>query len=282
MVASNVDDYEPIEPVVLKTMTRIDPSEQIKLLYHDSLFETVTNKSFGFSVSVVSATPTPQIATYMGLHQCYSETPVKRPTKLSDIEAGEIAVKRLLEGDRGHYSPTEAASISLVLGGINHGTIQQLTRSRIGVSFSVQSFRYTSEHILKSANGTLDDVENVVYLRPCGKYHDREKAYEYDSKTRAEDLSLASFCVKSAAKRLREGMPSEQARGMLPFDYRQNCMVTFNTRSLMGFFDRRSKQDAQAEIRALSELMLEKFHQWQPTICDWYVKHRWGKARLAP
>jgi thymidylate synthase (FAD) len=268
-----------------KNETELPPANMqnkpIKQLYHESLFIPASNTDFGFSVGVLAATPNPQNAVYKGLHQCYSADPVEANFKPSEMDSGNIAVKRLLEGDRGHYSPFEHATITLVLGGINHGTIQQLIRSRIGVSFSIQSFRYTSEQILKAADGTTD-VERIAYLRPVGKYHDREISYDYTQKTRAEDLSVVSFLIKHVAKRIREGMPAEQARGMLGFDYRQHGVVTFNTRSFMGFFDRRSKKDAQIEIRILAELLLEKFHQWQPVVADYYIKNRWGKAKLAP
>lgn len=244
------------------------------------LFEKIVDKDFGFGIRVLIATEKPQTAVYLAMHQCYSDHAVK-PCTLSENECGEIIVKRLLEGDRGHFSPFESSTITFGLEGINHGTLQQLLRSRIGVSPSVQSFRYTSEHITKAANNLLE-IEKVIYLRPCGKYHDREVAYEYDEKTRSEDLSLANFCVKHVAKRLKEGMPAEQARGLLPFDYRQHAVITFNGRSLMAFFDRRSKKDAQIEIQILSKLMFEKFHQWQPETAEWYFKNRWSKARLAP
>lgn len=267
-----------LSPLAIVNMQR----NVVKQLYHESLFERISNDKFGFALNVLAATPFPQHLVYMGMHQCYSSDAVVWLDKLSEDKYGEIAVKRLLEGDRGHYSPYEAATITFVLEGFNHGTLQQLLRSRIGVSPSVQSFRYTSEHILKAAKGTLEDVERVAYLRPCGEYHDRNHSYTYDEKTRAEDLSLMSFLIKHVAKRINDGMPSEQARGMLGFDYRQHAVITFNTRSLMGVLDRRSKKDAQAEIRVLSELLLEKFHQWQSVTADWYVKHRWCKARLAP
>jgi thymidylate synthase (FAD) len=58
-----------------------------------------------FRVEVISQTPNPQQTIYAALHQDYSEDFVfddlhKLP---SETECGEIAVKRLLAGNRGHY-----------------------------------------------------------------------------------------------------------------------------------------------------------------------------------
>jgi len=254
----------------------------IKQLYPDGFFDRISNFDYGFHVTVVAATPLPQHLVYLGMHQCYSTEAVAWSSKLTESECGQIDVKRLLEGGKGHYSPYEHASITFVIEGVNHGTLQQLLRSRIGVSPSVQSFRYTSNHILEAASGERD-IEKVVYIRPPGTYHDRESGiYSYDPSTRAEDLSLCSFLVKHVAKRLKNGMPPEQARGQLPFDYRQNAIITYNARSLMGFFDRRSKRDAQNEIQILTKLLMEKFICWVPETAEYYMKNRAGKALLSP
>jgi len=77
-------------------------------------------------------------------------------------------------------------------------------------------------------------------------------------------------------------MSEEHARGMLPFDYRQHFVVTFNMRSLMHFLDLRAKKDAQLEIQQLCELMMPHFLEWSPAIARWYQFTRLGKGRLAP
>jgi thymidylate synthase ThyX len=79
-----------------------------------------------------------------------------------------------------------------------------------------------------------------------------------------------------------QGCPEEQARGVLPFDYRQHFVVSFNLRSLLHFFDTRAKLDAQLEIRQLCELMWPHVKAWVPEIAAWYEAKRWGRGRLAP
>lgn len=239
------------------------------------------SEKYGITVTAIEYTPDPGIAVYRKMHQCYSDLPVI-DTTISNEKAESICVDRLLKGNRGHFSPYEAATITLVCGYLPHSVLQQLLRSRIGVSPAVQSFRYTTNQITKAASDEIP-TEQLLYLRPTGNYRDREAGgYEYNDKTRAEDLSVVSFVTKHVAKRIAEGMPPEQARGMLPFDYRQHASITFNARSMMGFFDRRSKKDAQLEIQELSGLFFSIFTEWMPHTAEWYRVNRLGKAILAP
>jgi thymidylate synthase (FAD) len=58
-----------------------------------------------FRVEVLAETPNPQQLVYAGMHQDYSERFVydERGSFPDETKAGEIAVKRLLSGERGHY-----------------------------------------------------------------------------------------------------------------------------------------------------------------------------------
>lgn len=246
------------------------------------LFSNEIYPEYNFSIKALRATINPQTAVYMAMHQCYSDKPVQEPTSLSEIECGEIIVKRLLEGGKGHYSPFEQATITIVLGYLPHSLLQQLLRSRIGLSPSIQSFRYTSLHIIEAALGTRP-IEDVIYLRPVGKYFDRDPGgYDYTPARRERDLIHSINVVNYVATLLNEGMPPEQARGLLNFDYRQHGLITLNARSMMAILDRRSKKDAQIEIRILSELIMNKFKLWMPHVGIWYEENRYKKALLSP
>jgi thymidylate synthase (FAD) len=71
-------------------------------------------------------------------------------------------------------------------------------------------------------------------------------------------------------------------RGVLPFDYRQNFVVSFTLRAALHFMDLRAKLDAQEEIRQLCELIAPHLENWVPQIWSWYAGSRLHKARLAP
>jgi thymidylate synthase (FAD) len=176
----------------------------------------------------------------------------------------------------------EHPAITLNCGWFPHSVMQQARTHRVGVSFDVQSGRYTSKRFVDCAEGKRD-VEEVFYLRPVGRYNDRQgKKYEYTAEQRLADLDRCLDAAKHYALRLSEGMAEEQARGLIPFDFRQHFVVSYNLRSVLHFMDLRSKLDAQEEIRDLCDLMWPHVQTWAPEIASWYALNRMGRARLAP
>ena len=235
-----------------------------------------------FRVTPLSRTEQPQTLIWQAMHQDYSEQYVAYETPPCESEAGRIAVKRLLQGGRGHYGPLEHPSITFSVGWFPHSVMQQARTHRVGVSFDVQSMRYTGDRICKAANGELP-IEEVFYLRPVGDYSDRQgKRYIYTSDQREIDLQHVSVAACRYAELIQKGFAEEHARGILPFDFRQHFVVSFSLRALMHFLDLRAKLDAQWEIQQLCELMWPHFEAWAPEIASWYRDNRWGKARLAP
>ena len=59
----------------------------------------------------------------------------------------------------------EHAQIVLNMGWFPHSVMQQARTHRVGVSFDVQSMRYTGERICRAAERKLK-LEEVFYLRP--------------------------------------------------------------------------------------------------------------------
>jgi thymidylate synthase (FAD) len=237
-----------------------------------------------FRVDLIAATPNPQQCVYAGMHQDYSEGFVAddRSHWPAEKQAGEICVKRLLAGERGHYGPLEHAQIVLNVGWFPHSVMQQARTHRVGVSFDVQSMRYTGDRICKAANGELD-LEEVFYLRPVDSYSDRQgKKYSYTTDERAKDLALCRAAAERYAELLAAGFAEEHARGILPFDYRQHFVVSFSLRAFLHFLDLRAKLDAQQEIRELCDLMWPHLVAWAPQFAEWYEKSRLHKAWLAP
>ena len=237
-----------------------------------------------FRVELIAATPNPQQCVYAGMHQDYSEGFVwaDRTEWPDETRAGEICVKRLLSGERGHYGPLEHAQIVLNVGWFPHSVMQQARTHRVGVSFDVQSMRYTGDRIIRAANDEVD-LEEVFYLRPIGDYNDRKgKKYVYTSAERSIDLELCRAAACRYRDLLAAGFAEEHARGILPFDYRQHFVVSFSLRAFLHFMDLRAKLDAQLEIRELCDLMWPHLVNWAPQFAEWYEKSRLHKARLAP
>jgi len=235
-----------------------------------------------FHVKVLSATFEPQRLIWLAMHQDYYEGAVGDVEAPSEGAAGELVVKHLLLGERGHYGPLEHPSISLAVSGFPHSVMQQARTHRMGISFDVQSMRYTGKRVAELAQGKLN-VEDVFYFRSVGSYVDRfGKKYAYTKKMRQTDCEVAQRLAMVYAYKLQEGFAEEHARGMLPFDFRQNFVVSFNLRSALHFLDLRSKLDAQSEIVDLCKLMLPFLQEWAPEVMDYYIQKRLGKARLAP
>lgn len=176
----------------------------------------------------------------------------------------------------------EHPQVTFNAGWFPHSVMQQARTHRIGISFDVQSGRYTSQRIIDVQLGARK-VEEVFYLRPVGFYADRKGAkYEYSNDDRIIDLARCYDAAAHYAHQIRQGKSEEHARSMIPFDIRQHFVVSFSMRALMHFLDLRSKLDAQWEIQQLSDLLFPHFQLWAPEIAAWYEKSRLHKARLAP
>jgi thymidylate synthase (FAD) len=99
-----------------------------------------------FKVEVVSFTPNPQQIAYAAMHQDYAEEFVldDRDRWPDEAKAGELIVKYLLQGGRGHYGPLEHPQIILNFGYFPHSVMQQM-RTHRNVSFDVQCLAADTE-----------------------------------------------------------------------------------------------------------------------------------------
>lgn len=235
-----------------------------------------------FRVEVLNRTENPQTLCWWAMHQDYSENFVFDEDPPTETEAGEICVKRLLNGERGHYGPLEHPQITFNCGWFPHSVMQQARTHRVGVSFDVQSGRYTGQRICAVAEGTRD-LEEVFYLRPVGSYRDRQgHAYDYTADLRFVDYTQCLDAAVRYRDAIRRGFAEEHARDLIPYAIRQHFVLSCNLRSLMHLLDLRAKLDAQLEIRQLCNLIWPHFGAWAPAIADWYGASRLHKARLAP
>lgn len=238
-----------------------------------------------FRVTTLRAYARPQAAIYAAMHQDYSEDFVGTDAATLDIDevtAGDRAVKRLLAGERGHYGCLEHPQITLACGWFPHTVMQQARTHRVGISFDVQSSRYTSARIIDVIYGKRP-VEEVYYLRPAGVYTDRNGArYEYTYNERNADLSKCLMASQHYAEKVEAGYAEEHARYLIPYAIRQHFVVSFNARAILHFMDLRAKANAELEIRQLCELMWPEVQRWIPQVAEWYGKHRLHKGKLAP
>lgn len=135
---------------------------------------------------------------------------------------------------RGHQSVSEHASFTFYIDGVSRALLAQLTRHRVA-SFSVLSQRYVS----------MEDMPCVV--------PETIKANESLCKQYmrlVEDVN--AFYIDA----VRQGVPKEDARYITPQGACTELMMTMNTRELLHFFELRTCNRAQWEIRELADRML--------------------------
>ena len=234
-----------------------------------------------FRVDLIAATPNPQQCVYAAMHQDYSEgfVAADRNEWPDETRAGEICVKRLLAGERGHYGPLEHAQIVLC-GLVSPFGDATGPHPPGGVSFDVQSMRYTGERIARAADGTwiwrmfstsdqwgttaIAKARNTPTARRCG----------HRICSSANMLPSATGDTGWIRRRARPRHSSLR--------HRQHFVVSFSLRAFLHFMDLRAKLDAQQEIRELCDLMWPHLQQWAPEFATWYEKTRLHKARLAP
>ena len=192
-------------------------------------------------------------------------------------------VNELLGGSRGHWGPLEHPHMTLLLVGFDHSVMVQARTHRVGVSFDVQSQRYTGKRVIKVAKGDLA-VDEVFYFRKPGLYLDRSgKKYEYTEREMYADMERTIDLSDVYRRKVKElGYAEEHARMFMPQNVRQNYVVTYNLRSVLHFLDLRSKKDAQVEIQAACYGMSDFIKRWAPAVWGYYSAKRLYKAQLAP
>jgi thymidylate synthase (FAD) (EC 2.1.1.148) len=143
----------------------------------------------------------------------------------------------------GHTSTLEHLTFTFAIEGVSRALLAQLTRHRVGFSFSVQSQRFV-RFGSDDKTGGFDYVVPDSIRKNIGAnslFHDfmEEIQEKYDT--------------------LRElGIPPEDCRMLLPNAATTNLVMTANLRALLDFYSKRRKgRGAQWEIADLAEKLRE-------------------------
>jgi thymidylate synthase (FAD) len=160
---------------------------------------------------------------------------------MDSVESGDNAkfIKKLL--DLGHLSPLEHASFTFSLEGVSRALLAQITRHRLA-SFSVRSQRYVSE----------DDFHYVIppSIQDLGKQAIDKYCLQMDTMMewyQDWQVQLGGKTEKS----------NQDARFVLPNAAETKMILTMNARELLHFFEMRSCERAQWEIRDIAWQMIE-------------------------
>lgn len=160
-----------------------------------------------------------------------------------------------------HTSTLEHITFTFAVEGVSRALLAQLTRHRVGFSFSVQSQRYVKL-------GSGDKSGGFDYVVPETIKNNRTRiAGDDDSEVYAE-WYFRKFMeyAQTTYDRLRAaGIPSEDARAILPNAAATNLTMTANLRALLDFYGKRRKgRGAQAEVANLAERLRECVVEVEP------------------
>ncbi|ASN68076.1 putative thymidylate synthase [uncultured Caudovirales phage] len=195
------------------------------------------------------------------IRTCYS------PGKPSEIVAKEGARyfgKKATDGGKGtdadrlirmiqssgHTSTLEGITFNFAVEGVSRALLAQLTRHRVGFSFSVQSQRYVKF-------GSNDRSGGFDYVMP-DKIVGNEKAERYFHDA-MNDLQHYYDILREA------GVPAEDCRAVLPNAAACNLVLTVNLRALLDFYaKRKAGRGAQSEIAGLAEDLRKAVEATEP------------------
>ncbi|MGM0904239.1 MAG: FAD-dependent thymidylate synthase [Bacillota bacterium] len=159
--------------------------------------------------------------------------------KATDGEAGSEADRlfRMIVRS-GHSSTLEHVSFTFAIEGVSRALLAQLTRHRVGFSYSVQSQRYVKF-------GSGDRSGGFDYVVPEKVEKDDEALSAYEDMMR----QLQSFYDELRSL----GIPAEDARAVLPQASSCNLVMTANLRAILEFYSKRQPgKGAQKEITELA------------------------------
>lgn len=231
-------------------------------------------------VRTINASPNPQQVCWLAAHQDYSEDVVYNITPPPEHKAGEYIIKHCLQ--YGHWGIIEHPQIVVNAGHFPHDVMQQLRTHRVGVSFDVQSGRYSGKRILDVVEGKRD-IEEVFFFRPVDSYTNRQgKKYEYTEDDRKDDIDTCYFLAEKYAKKIARGMAEEHARHTIPYCLRQHFVLSGNARAMMHIVGIRGTKDVQPETYTFAHLLLQRLVEWMPEVFNYFEEKRFGKNLLAP
>lgn len=220
--------------VLLLAHTQLSDSFLASILDAD-VFEDVSN---GKTVALTA------------IRTCYS---ANKPSEIVALEGEKYFKREATDGEGGteadrlirhivsskHLSTLEHISFTFAVEGISRALLAQLTRHRVGFSYSVQSQRYCRF-------GSDDKSGGFKYVIPPS-IEKNDHAYRV--------YELAMVEIQNIYDELRYlGVPPEDARFVLPQATTCNLVMTANLRALLDFYSKRRKgRGAQWEIVELAE-----------------------------
>lgn len=209
-----------------------------------------------------------QVISLAAIRQCYSH---KTALEVLETESEKYFGDKGQEGKRlfnqivrsGHLSTLEHISFTFAIEGVSRALLAQLTRHRVGFSFSVQSQRY-NKFSTDSRSGGFDYV-----IPESIKNNEKLSEHEYEG--------YMTVIQSMYDVLISKGVPQEDARSILPNAATCNLVMTANLRALLDFYSKRSGNGAQAEIMKLAEEIKNRVIEVEPWTEDYFNQTVEGK-----
>jgi thymidylate synthase (FAD) len=237
----------------------------VELIAHTQLSEKFKEKLSNAGFSDVNDGKAVALAC---IRTCYS---ANKPSEIVLLEGDKYFKKQATDGAAGsdadrlirqivaskHTSTLEGITFTFAIEGVSRALLAQLTRHRIGFSYSVQSQRYVKF-------GSGDRSGGFDYVVP-DKVADNPDA-EYIFESAMEDMQRAYDKLRKA------GVAAEDARAVLPNAAATNLVMTTNLRALLEFYAKRKPGNgAQAEIAELAERLKDEVIAVEPWTAQFFA-----------
>lgn len=193
-------------------------------------------------VTLLTYTPEPEKVVASAAKLCYSSSDIETLMSGLTSEKIETFIKKLT--DLGHQSPLEHCTFTFGIEGVSRSLTHQLVRHRLA-SYSQKSQRYVRE-------GQFE------YIIPPTIYNNPADLAVFDG--------VMQYIQEAYDYFIRNGIPAEDARFVLPNACETKIIVTMNIRSLLHFFEERCCERAQWEIREMADIMLDICKEVAPNI----------------
>jgi thymidylate synthase (FAD) len=218
-----------------------------------------------------------QAVALTAIRTCYSPG---KPSMIVNNEGTKYFGKQATDGEggseadrlfrmivrSGHTSTLEHLSFTFAIEGVSRALLAQITRHRVGFSFSVQSQRYVKF-------GSGDRSGGFEYVIPDSVTDEKEAEYMPGITHTAKEYFLGAMEeLQHYYDKLREcGVPAEDARAVLPNAAATNLVLTANLRSLLEFYKKRQPgKGAQAEIAQLAEELKKAVIEVEPWTAQFF------------
>lgn len=216
--------------------------------------------------------PDGQAVALTAIRTCYS--PLK-PQEIVTSEGEKYFSKPATDGEQGteadrlirhimrsgHTSTMEHLSFTFMVSGLSRAALAQLTRHRVGFSYSVQSQRFVKF-------GSDDKSGGFDYVVPKSVEDAGVPSYrgtaDGASMLRIFEMEMEHYQWRYDWLR-KNGISAEDARAVLPQAAACNLTMTANLRSIIDFYRKRGPHThAQAEIQELAAQMREAVTEAEP------------------